>query len=194
MRSYTGLTLLTFVMVVSPLTAHRLPLFEVGGGANLTMPRQEYRSGWGIGLDGVWNFSRRYGINLAYSSTNVRSQMAQGSRTIASLAGSLEISFPPGDFAHGFTSIGLAEVSGEPDALFLFGIGIKIPLKRRLLVRLELRDYFTRLGIPFATFPGGRMALQGTGTSKYIELGVGLAYTFGQREIGDRARRRGYRR
>ena len=157
---------------------HPFPRFEVGGGANLTMPRQTYDNGWGIGLDGVWNFSPRYGLNLAYGTTKVKTKMANNDKTITSFVGGIEISFRRGDYVRGFTSISLGDVSGEENTLFIFGIGIKIPIHNHYLIRLELRDFFTEIGIPFFSFPGGQAALQGLGTSKYLELGLGIAYTF----------------
>lgn len=166
-----ALSILALLSVVWGQGRQPNPDFEIGGGANLFMPRQEYESGWGIGLDGVWNFSRRYGINLAYSSAKIQN------RTFTSLVGSAEISFRRGQYVHGFTSVGLGSVSTEENTIFIFGIGIKIPVRKQILIRLELRDYFTEIGIPYFTFPGGRAVIQGTGTSQYLELGLSLAYS-----------------
>lgn len=190
----TRVILLGGIMMISaayPQQPRPSSTFEVGGGATLLMPRQDYHNGWGIGLAGVWNFSPRYGINLSYSSAGVKDESSDKSRTVTSLVGSAEISFRRGEYAHGFTTIGLGTVSGEESTLFLFGIGVKIPVARHVMLRLELRDYFTEIGIPYFTFPSGHVALQGLGTDKYLELGLGVAYTFGEKEGARRKRQTG---
>jgi len=151
---------------------------EVSGGTNLTMPRRDYQNGWGFGIDGVWNFSPKYGINLAYGSTNVDAEVGDGSRTFTSIVGAVEISFRRGKHAHAFTTIGLANVSGEDNTLFAFGIGLEIPIYDKFLIRADLRDFFSEIGIPYFSYPGGRAALQGLGESKFIELGLSVGYSF----------------
>jgi hypothetical protein len=175
---------LFLLLIYSPVLAQHTQTFtrfELGGGATYLMPRGNYDNGWGFNLDGVLNISRRYGINLTYSTTNVKLLKSENTRSVTSFVGNLEISFRRGDYAHGFTSIGLATVSIEEKALFIFGAGIKVPFHERFLFRIELIDYHTDIGIPFLSFPGGRIALQGIGT-KYLELGIGIAYTFGERK------------
>ena len=180
MKINPKILLFSLLLIYSPALAQRFQTFtrfELGGGAIFLIPREDYNNGWGMGLGGVWNFSRRYGIHLAYGTTKVKTQTSGDSRKITSIVGSLEISFRRGDSAHGFTSFGFGGISGEKNTLFTFGAGLKIPFKDRFLCRIELRDYHTEIGIPFITFPRGRIALQGR-TSRYLEIGLGIAYTF----------------
>ncbi|MFQ6615632.1 MAG: hypothetical protein ACE5HZ_02525 [Fidelibacterota bacterium] len=157
------------------------PRFEAGGGLRLLLPRQEYSSGWGLGLDGTWNLSRRYGLNIKYDVFQVTPNSGGPSKALSSVLGSVEFSFRRSRYAHGFTSLGAGAVSGEKDLLFVFGIGMKVPLTTRLLLKLELKDFFTQLGIPYLSFPGGFAALQGQGRSRYLQLGLGLNVTLGKK-------------
>ena len=102
----------------------------------------------------------------------------------------LEISFQRGDPVASFTSIGMANVSGEDELLFMFGGGIKIPLGDKWLLKLSIRDYQSDIGIPFVSFPSGRVALQGSG-SNYLELGVTINRRLLEKkmETKDRTRR-----
>lgn len=177
------LIILATVTACFPLHArsHKTPSgFEVGGGPRLLMPREEFSNGWGLGLDGTWNLSPRYGFTLKYDVFQVTPKSGRGSKTVSSLMGNMEFSFRRGQFVHGFTSLGMGAVSEDEDPLFVFGIGIKVPLTRRLLLRFELKDFFTQLGIPFLSFPGGFAALQGQGRSRYLQSGLGVNLKLGR--------------
>lgn len=171
------------VLLVSILGGQQFqkpPIIEINGSANLNMPRRDYNNGWGFGINGVWHLTPRYGFNLAYSSTKVDAVTGNGSRTFASLLGGVEISFRRGDNIYGFTTIGLAKVSGEENTLFTFGIGLKIPIRDQIIIRIDLRDFFTEIGIPYFSYPASHAALQGLGESKFLELGLSVGYTFGK--------------
>ncbi len=181
------------LLIASPASAQRTRTyspFELGGGANLLMPREDYSSGWGYGLDASWNLSPRYGINLALGSAQVADEQGGSSMTVNSVVASLELSLRRADIVTGFSNIGIGTVSGEENTIFIFGAGIKIPLRQKWLIRLELRDYQSEIGIPFAMFPQSRVAIRGTGASTYLEFGIGLSYTLGQKKPSSPGRRR----
>ena len=98
-------------------------------------------------------------------------------RLVQSLVGGIEVSFRRKNQAYGFTSIGIGSVSGEDNTLFVFGAGIKIPIRQHWLIRIELRDYHPEIGIPFVSFPKSQAAIQGTGGSRYLELRLGISRT-----------------
>lgn len=178
---FLAVLILTSVSGLAALNRETLPRFEVGGGLRLLMPRQEFTSGWGVGVDGTWNFSGRYGFNLKYDAARVTPDTGGPSVTLSTLMGSAEFSFRRSRHAHGFTSLGMAAVSREEDLLFVFGVGMKVRLSQRLLLRLELKDFFTQLGIPFLSFPGGLAALQGQGMSRYLQFSAGLSAAVGRK-------------
>lgn len=181
------------LLIASPALAQRTRTysqFELGGGASLLMPREEYNSGWGYGLDAGWNFSPTYGINLAFGSAQVAAEQGDSSMIVTSMVASLELSFRRRDIVTGFTNIGIGTVSSEENTIFVFGAGIKVPLGQKWLLRLELRDYHSEIGIPFATFPQSRVAIRGTEGSMYLEFGIGLSYTLGRTKPAYSGRRR----
>ena len=176
--------LLAASLILSSLEAQPLrpfSQFEVTGGASLLMPREDYHSGWGLGLDGVWNLSPRLGVDIAYSGATLNALESEGTKTVSSLAASLEFTFRGDRYMRSFTSLGIASVTDESDNLFIFGAGIKVPIRQRFLLRMELRDYHRQLGVPFMSFPGSRVAFQGSGGSRYLELGIGIGITLGHR-------------
>ena len=81
-----------------------------------------------------------------------------------------------------FTSIGMGSVSHEKSALFVFGLGLKIPVKEKVLLRLELREYNTDIAVPFISFPRGNAQVSQGGESRYLELSLSAVYTFGEKK------------
>ena len=141
------------------------------------MPRDTFNNGWGYGMDVGWNFSRKYGVHLTFGNAQVSGKEIDSLRLIQSFVLGAELSFRRKDQAYGFTSIGIGSVSGEDNTLFVFGAGIKIPIRKHWLIRIELRDYHPEIGIPFVSFPKSQAAIQGTGGSRYLELRLGISRT-----------------
>jgi hypothetical protein len=81
----------------------------------------------------------------------------------------------------------MANVSGEDELLFMFGGGIRIPLGDKWLLRLSIRDYQSNIGIPFVSFPSGRIAVQGSG-SNYLELGVTISRKLMEKKMATKDR------
>lgn len=181
---YSILTICLGITYIYTQPARQIPKFELGGDLNYLKPREDYyHPGWGIQLHGVWNLSYRYGINLTYSSTVVDSMNDEGSSTFQLLMGILEMSFRAGDIVKPFTSLGVGKMFHEDDPLFIFGVGIKIPLTEKMLIRAEIKDLHSDLGIPFLSFPEGQAALSGRGYSKYFTFDIGIAILLGEKEV-----------
>lgn len=180
---YSILTICLGIAHIYTQPARQIPKFELGVGLSYLKPRQDYYPGWGIQLHGVWNLSYRYGIYLTYSSTVVDSMNDGGSSTFQLLMGILEMSFRGGDIVKPFTSLGVGKMFHEDDPLFIFGVGIKIPLTEKMLIRAEIKDLNSDLGIPFLSFPGGQAALSGRGSSKYFTIDISIAILLGEKEV-----------
>ncbi len=161
---------------------------EIGGGASYLMPKEDYDNAWGYTALAAWHISPRYALSINHSSSDLDSN--DGESVFSATGVALEISFQRGDPVASFTSIGMANVSGEDELLFMFGGGIKIPLGDKWLLKLSIRDYQSDIGIPFVSFPSGRVALQGSG-SNYLELGVTINRRLLEKkmETKDRTRR-----
>ena len=163
---------------------------EIGGGASYLMPKEDYENAWGYTALAAWHISPRYALGINHSSSDLDGNDGESVETISATGVALEISFQRGDPVASFTSIGMANVSGEDELLFMFGGGIRIPLGDKWLLRLSIRDYQSDIGIPFVSFPSGRVALQGSG-SNYLELGVTINRRLLEKkmETKDRTRR-----
>ncbi len=148
--------------------------FEMGGGAIYLMRSGQNDNSWGYRAFAAWHISPRYALGISHSSTEVGSSNEDSIKPFTATGAALEISFRRGDPVVSYTSIGMANVSGEDELLFMFGMGIRIPLGKKWLLRLSLRDYQREIGIPFISFPGGRVAVQGIG-SNYLELSLTLS-------------------
>tara|TARA_B100000315_G_scaffold260882_1_gene326789 strand:+ start:11832 stop:12428 length:597 start_codon:yes stop_codon:yes gene_type:complete len=156
--------------------------FEMGGGIQFTMPKDDYHNSFGYKIGGVWNFSPRYGVNLTYGSTEIDSSKGNKTKTVSALTGGLELTFRKRDPVAAFTSIGMGSVSHEKSALFVFGLGLKIPVKEKILLRLELKEYNTEIAVPFISFPRGDAYVSQGGESRYLELSLSAGYTFGEKK------------
>ena len=176
-RVQYSLCVLLFFSSVFASSFRTVNQFEVGGGTTLLMPRDTFNNGWGYGMDVGWNFSRKYGVHLAFGNAQVSGKETDSLRLIQSFVLGAELSFRRKDQAYGFTFIGIGSVSGEDNTLFVFGAGIKIPIRQHWLMRIELRDYHPEIGIPFVSFPKSQAAIQGTGGSRYLELRLGISRT-----------------
>ena len=62
--------------------------FEMGGGIQFTMPKDDYHNSFGYKIGGVWNFSPRYGVNLTYGSTEIDSSKGNKTKTVSAFANS----------------------------------------------------------------------------------------------------------
>ncbi|MFQ6608411.1 MAG: hypothetical protein ACE5EE_07725 [Fidelibacterota bacterium] len=173
MKSITKILLFTILLVSFVLSQpqHSRYILEIGGGTSYLMPRMEFSNAWGFKAQGFWYLSPRYALGINYSSTTVDTKDGGQKETIATTGATIEVSFRRGDPLTSFTTLGMSNLSVEEGLLFVLGFGIRIPLGEKWLLRLSLRDYQTDLGIPFVTFPGGHVAVQGSG-SNYLELGV----------------------
>ncbi|MBC8175347.1 MAG: hypothetical protein H8E82_06820 [Candidatus Marinimicrobia bacterium] len=169
------LTSLVFAQPKNPT-----PKFELGGGVIYLMPREDYKNGWGVGLNGSWNFSSSYGLIIACGSTNVPAESGDSSKTVQSVIAGIQIHFRPGESVVGFTSIGMGFLSDYDDPLFVFSGGFRVHLHKKWGVMLEIKDYHTDIGIPFFTFPRSRIAVSGQGMSRYLELKIGINYLIGK--------------
>ena len=175
-RVQYSLCVLIFFSSVLASSFRAVNQFEVGCGTSLLIPRDTFNNGWGYGMDFGWNFSRKYGVHLTFGNAQVSGKETDSLRLIQSFVLGAELSFRRKDQAYGFTSIGIGSVSDEDNTLFVFGAGIKIPIKH-WLIRIELRDYHPEIGIPFVSFPKSQAAIQGTGGSRYLELRLGISRT-----------------
>ncbi|HIA86327.1 MAG TPA: hypothetical protein EYO08_04510 [Candidatus Marinimicrobia bacterium] len=160
---------------------------EIGGGASYLMPRDDYDNAWGLRVLAAWHISPRYALGINHSSSELDSNDGESMETISATGIALEISFKRGDPVASFTSIGMANVSGEDELLFMFGGGIRIPLGDKWLLRLSIRDYQSNIGIPFVSFPSGRIAVQGSG-SNYLELGVTISRKLMEKKMATKDR------
>jgi hypothetical protein len=179
---------LSFLAAQSMRSLYRL---EIGGGASYLMPRDDYDNAWGYRALAAWHISPRYALGIHHSSSELDSNIGESVEIISATGVALEISFQRGDPVASFTSIGMANVSGEDELLFMFGGGIRIPLGDKWLLKLSIRDYQSDIGIPFVSFPSGRVAVQGRG-SNYLELGVTINRRLLEKkmEAKDRSKRR----
>jgi len=179
---------LSFLAAQSMRSLYRL---EIGGGASYLMPKEDYDNAWGYRALAAWHISPRYALGIHHSSSELDSNIGESVEIISATGVALEISFQRGDPVASFTSIGMANVSGEDELLFMFGGGIRIPLGDKWLLKLSIRDYQSDIGIPFVSFPSGRVAVQGRG-SNYLELGVTINRRLLEKkmEAKDRSKRR----
>jgi len=194
MTNQTTTILISIVLLLSFLSAqtmHSHYRLEIGGGASYLMPRDDYDNAWGYRALAAWHISPRYALGINHSSSELDSNDGESMETISATGIALEISFQRGDPVASFTSIGMANVSGEDELLFMFGGGIRIPLGDKWLLKLSIRDYQSDIGIPFVSFPSGRVAVQGRG-SNYLELGVTINRRLLEKkmEAKDRSKRR----
>jgi hypothetical protein len=194
MTNQTTTILISIVLLLSFIAAqpmHSHYRLEIGGGASYLMPKEDYDNAWGYTALAAWHISPRYALGINHSSSDLDSNNGESVETISATGVALEISFQRGDPVASFTSIGMANVSGEDELLFMFGGGVRIPLGDKWLLRLSIRDYQSDIGIPFVSFPSGRVALQGSG-SNYLELGVTINRRLLEKkmEANDRSKRR----
>lgn len=154
---------------------------EVELGTTYLMPRSGFANGWGVMGGGALRLSPRSSVRLFASTTALApsNDQANGDSTHALAAAQFERIFLEGSSVETITSIGLGRRldGGDPDLFFVFGASLRIPLVRGWVASASLRDYHADLGIPFLSVPGGRVAVQGSG-SRYLELSLTFARHF----------------